>query len=436
MDASKKKLTRDLNGAIPAAIVPSIDSKPRASGTDKRGVLLRTTRSIRTCLAMASATVCGAVLLIAPSANAATQASATKSTLVIGAIGTDTGLLGTTTHDMPSTLADWQKYVNKHGGVAGHPVKVIFFDDGADPGKSAADANTLITDDHVVAIIDGTEVDTSWVKTATAANVPVLCGSQSGNGFTCQSTPGFFPSGTTVLASVYGQPWSAKQAGGKKYSIVYCTEEAACAQSVPLEKGDATTVGITFVSGLSASETAPSYTAQCVTLSQSGADAVTAAGPPSAKIADDCAQQGYHPIWIQSMGTWENQYLKDSNLNNSTGVTGNVPWMLKTPALSAFHSAVGNLVNTATSPYTVESTWAAAVLFQTAAAHVGATVTAQDIMNGLYTLNNNTLGGLAPPLTFTSGKATTISCMYVVSIKHGKFVAPKGAKAQCPVPAS
>jgi branched-chain amino acid transport system substrate-binding protein len=390
-----------------------------------------------------AAVLCGAVALAVLSMNSvasgATRASGTKlkgTTIAVGAISSDSGAnTPQANHDAQNALNDWQKYVNSHGGVAGHPVKLYYFNDNSDPGQSASDASTLISTDHVVAIIDDSENDSAWAKTAVSANVPVLCGSQSGNGFPCQSTAGFFPSGTTVIASVYGAPWSAKLAGAKSFGIVYCTEEAACKEAVPLDQGDAKTVGITFGASLAASDTAPSYTAQCVALSQANVDAVAPAGPPSQKMADDCAQQGYKPLWIQSMGTWENAYTKDANLNKSTGITGYAPWFLQTKALKEFHAATGNLVNTAFSPYTVEASWAAGVLLESALAQASSTgsVTPSDVLTGLYAMHNDTLGGLSPPLTFAKGQAASVPCMFVVSIKNKKFVAPHGSAYACPI---
>ena len=82
-------------------------------------------------------------------------------------------------------------------------------------------------------------------------------------------------------------------------------------------------------------------------------------------------------------------------------------------------------------PYNVSTTYAAALLFQTALANAGANPTAQDVYNGLYAMNGDTLGGYAPPLTYTQGKPTTISCFFLVSIKNGAFTSPHGSTYLC-----
>jgi branched-chain amino acid transport system substrate-binding protein len=373
----------------------------------------------------------------APSASPTTAGgAATGSPLHIGAIADETGgCLPTNTQDQAKTLAAWQAYVNSHGGVAGHPVAVTVIDTKCDPGNTAAAGQSLIAA-HVLAIIDGTGLDSAFQKEVDAAKIPVLCGIENGNGFTCQSDPNFFPSGSTVVVGLYGQALAAKQAGANSYGIVYCSEVAACKQALPLQKTYAQQVGLKWVPPISASLSAPNYTAQCVAMQEAKAQALFGAGPPSQKLADDCARQGYHPIYVQGAGTWQTQYLKDPNLNNTTGETTDIPWFYQGPQTATFHAAEDSVLNSTNFPYNVSSTYAAALLFQTALAKAGASPTTQDLYTSLYAMHNETLGGYAPPLNYSQGKPTVISCFFVVSIKNGAFTAPHGASYQCQSAAS
>ncbi len=364
-------------------------------------------------------------------ALAAPAAAATKSVLVVGSITSTTGsCLPFPTTDVLQTNAAWAKSVNAHGGIAGHKVKLLNYNDSCDPGQSAAFAQKLINA-HVLAVLDNTEFDTGWQASVTKAGIPILCGIETGNNPSCFTNANFFPSGTTVLSGLYGNVYAAKKAGAKSYGVVYCTELAACAQALPLFKNYSGQLGLTYVNPLAASETASSYTAQCLAFKSEHADAIFPAGPPSDKFAQDCAQQDYRPVITQSAGTWQNRFTKVSALNNTTGSYPDVPWFLKVPATKAFLAAAGKILKNATSPYNVSGAWAAGLLFQYAAAHVGANPTTQDIYQGLYALKGTTLGGFAPPLTFTKGKLPVANCYFVVSIKKGKFVAPQGTKTSC-----
>lgn len=362
---------------------------------------------------------------------AASAATAKKSPLVVGSIASTQGpCLPQPSNDVPTATANWAKYVNRHGGIAGHPVKLIQYNDNCDTGQSVADAQKLIGA-HALAILDNTEFDSNWDAAVQAAGIPVICGIETGNNPNCFTNSNSFPTGATVLAGLYGNVLAAKKAGAKSFGVVYCVEVAACAQALPLFKNYSAQLGLTYSNPLAASETAPNYTAQCLTFSSEHAESIFPAGPPSDKFATDCAKQGYKPIITQSAGTWLNRYLSVSALNHSTGTFPDTPWFLNNKATKAFRAAEGKLINSSYSPYNVSGAWAAGLLFQTAAAKVGAQPTAQDIYNGLYAADGTTLGGFTPPLHFTKGKPGTVNCFFIVSIKNGKFVAPQGAKTSC-----
>jgi branched-chain amino acid transport system substrate-binding protein len=334
-----------------------------------------------------------------PSSGSGTSVVAKGSTLQIGAIADETGgCLPGPTPDQGDTLTAWQNYENSHGGIAGHPVKVTVIDTQCNPATAAAAAQTLISD-RVLAIIDGSGIDSSFEKAVDAAKIPVLCGIEDGNGFTCQADPNFFPSGTTVLAGIYGYMFATKHAGATSYGVIYCTELAPCKQAIPVFQGYAKQLGLNFPNPVAASETAPNYTAARVTMQQAHADAIFGAGPPSAKLADDCAQQGYHPIYAQSMGTWQTAYLKDSHLDGTTGDTSDVPWFYHGPQTAVSQQAEDHVLTATNYPYNVSATYAAALLFQTALKNAGANPTTMDIYNALYAMHGDVEGERDPPAT-------------------------------------
>jgi branched-chain amino acid transport system substrate-binding protein len=370
--------------------------------------------------------VCSAASLISSTSTAAAK-SPTKSTLTIGAISTLTGF-SPTPREIGYTLTAWQKWVNSHGGVGGHPVKVVSLDDADDPGRSLADAQQLINQ-HVLAIIDNTSLDTTWASNVAAAGVPVICGTEDANGFVCQSNPDFFPAGGTVLAELFGDFQAAKVAGAKKVGVVYCTESTACQEALPVIKGATDKLGLQSAPPEAASSTAVNYTSQCLAFQQEKVDAVFPAGPPSSQLADNCAQQGFKPIYVEASGTWRNDFLGNANLNRATGTVADLPWSVtNTPAARTFHAAIGTEVSAAESPYNLITVWAAGLLFEAAAAHAGDNPTTADIINGLYSLHDDTLGGFSPPLTFVRGQSHVVPYYYFLAIKDGKFTAPDGAK--------
>jgi branched-chain amino acid transport system substrate-binding protein len=377
-----------------------------------------------------TATTSGSV----PTSQSSGTTAVAGSRLSLGAIVDETGscLNGNNT-DQRDTLNSWAAYTNSHGGLNGHPVSVTVLAANCDPGKAASDAQQLINQ-HVLAIVDGTLVDNAFEKAVDTAKIPVICSTEDGNAFLCQADANFFPSGTTVLAGIYGNMYANKAAGSKSYALVYCSENPSCKQAVPVFQGFAKQLNLAFPTPLEASLSAPSYTAQCLILAGDHADSVFGAGPPSDKLANDCAKQGYHPRYAQSMGTWLVAYLSDANLNGATGDTGDVPWTVNDPSVPAtvtFQQVEGAVLKASHTPYNVSQAYAAALLFAKALANAPASATTQDVYNGLYALHGETLGGFSPPLTFTSGKPTQINCFFVMSIESGHFAAPRGATPAC-----
>ena len=78
---------------------------------------------------------------------------ATGAPILLGAVGTKSGLIGTALAGGFRGLTVWEKWVNANGGVQGRPVKIIQVDDAGDPGKHAAAVRKLIREDGVVAFI-------------------------------------------------------------------------------------------------------------------------------------------------------------------------------------------------------------------------------------------------------------------------------------------
>ena len=67
-----------------------------------------------------------------------------------------------------------------------------------------------------------------------------------------------------------------------------------------------------------------------------------------------------------------------------------------------------------------------------AAALKGVTrVTAVSANSGLYELKNETLGGIAPPLTFTPGRPTFVRCYFTDELKDGRFVPLNDSRPSC-----
>ena len=349
------------------------------------------------------------------------------STYVVGAIESETAATGAIT-DISSTLKAWQAYVNGNGGIQGHPVKVDAINDHGDPGQSVT-AFQRLASEHALAIIDGTTLDAAWASSAASAHIPVLCGTEVANGFTCSANPDFFPAGGTVLPELYGDYAAAKAAGANSIGIVYCTESAACKQAIPVSAGFIKSLGLRMAPSLAASSTAPSYGAQCIDLASQKIEACLPGRSAHAEAGPRLHAAGLQAHVHRGQRDVGERLPDRSQLirRSPCGHRCRCPLDRRQhPATQAFHQAIGNLINTAFSPYNVLTTWAAGLLFQAAASSAGTNPTGQTIISGLYALKGETLGGFSPPLTFTPDKAHSVPYYFPLSIKDDKWYAPNG----------
>src|SRR2546429_337134 len=78
-----------------------------------------------------------------------------KQEIVLGAIGTATGVIGELMAGVREGAKAWAADVNARGGLDGHPVRVVFGDDGGDPSRALALAKRMVEQDKVVAFYAG-----------------------------------------------------------------------------------------------------------------------------------------------------------------------------------------------------------------------------------------------------------------------------------------
>jgi branched-chain amino acid transport system substrate-binding protein len=355
----------------------------------------------------------------------------------VGVISSDSGSFGANT-DNPTTVHDWVNYTNSHGGINGHPVKLYYFNDGDNAATALQDAQALIQNDHVLAIMDGSFVDSAFEKYVDQAKVPVLSLDGSAISYLFVTDSNFFANSATDSIVTYSAAYAAKYAGASGMAYIYCAEDPGCVQSVPVIKVDGSAVGIKIPYTAEISVSAPNYTAQCLAAKSSGAGAlfvVTASPVEIERVAANCAQQGYTPIEITAGGSVPDNASTLPGFDHIVGSTNTFPPFLdSTPAMKLFHQVMGSYLAHAQRSDEVGAVWTGMELFAAASANASTSPTPQSIYNGLYALNGSTLGGLAPPLTFKTGQANPINCFYLVETIHGQATAPKGDTPVCATP--
>jgi branched-chain amino acid transport system substrate-binding protein len=337
----------------------------------------------------------------------------------------------------------WESYVNDNGGLNGHPVKVIVKDDGGSTSKSQQQVRELVEQDHVMAIVgeETADFDATWEEYVAEKGIPVV----GGNSFTTpmETNADFFPSGGNYLSQVWGLAQMAKKYEVSKMAVYGCTETPFCANYGPqLEKiAEVSTPEVEVVYTGKITASSPKFTSECLAAESAGADGmyIGESGEAVERMTEECVNLGYEPQQLQVGGDVNFSWIKNPAMEGIQATQFNLPVFAEnTPGAKVFHEAIEKyqpeLPEQANYSSNTLQSWAGFQLFA-AAAEAGKLTpksTGEDVKEGLYALpEGETLGGIAPPLTFVKGKPTSIPCYFREGIENGEWVTPEGPEAIC-----
>ena len=370
------------------------------------------------------------------SSAGATSSKTSGTPIVIGTVGGFSGAQASSQGGVPKALQAWASSVNASGGINGHPVRLIVKDLGDNLAGGLTAVKELVEQDHVVAIVgEQDNGDASWASYVASTGVPVVGG--LGIDLPFVQNPDFFAAGTNTFALLYGLQMVAKQ-NGPKLGILYCAESPQCAGSVTLNQGIARATGLQLPVNIKISATAPDYTAVCQQLKSAGVQSYFIADGSAIvlRVAQQCVQDGLTAKMVSFDGSVTANWASTAAINGMIAVEDDAPWFdTSTPAMRQFHSVIsryapdlGNLLG----PNTFYS-YVAGQLFQKAVSSIpsGTAVTPASVKAALYTLKGETLGGIAPPLTFTPGQPALVNCYFEMGQSNGQFTTPNGLSTSC-----
>jgi branched-chain amino acid transport system substrate-binding protein len=399
--------------------------------------LLRSVATATATLLLAGGLAATAALATPGTAGAASGA---KAPIKIGLVCGCTGPLAAAVVDVPAIYKAWVDSVNAAGGINGHKIDLIYQNDDSNPTTSTAIVHTFVQSDHVVAIVDASNNDAVWASYVQQAGVPVVGMDTSAEPY--YTNPDFYPEGQTEDSLFSGIIDAVKQAGATKFALFYCAEAVQCQEGIAPLQAAAKGAGLSVVATLEVSASAPSYTAQCLAAQQAGAQVIFTADAQTVdeKIIQNCYTQGYKPKVVIDGEILLPSLTTTPAINQATYFTvPNLPYFAKNAQITAMNAALnkyapGILKDVAYGELPME-TWVAGKMFQAAAAAghlgVGGAPTSAELTKGLDSLHGATLGGLAPPLTFTAGKPHPVDCWYYALLKDGKYSTPFGLKPVC-----
>ena len=364
--------------------------------------------------------------------------------IIVGQVGSFSGLLGPVVGSGRTGLAVWARDVNARGGIACHPVQVYAEDDASDAAKSSQDVQDLVQHRRAVALV-GNFVPISiagFRSGVESMKVPAVGGDLVSPDW--NQSQWLFPQGASVGGQVYGGFKQAVQQGHTKLGILYCVEASVCTNGYneATKGGKAKKAGASVVYAAQVSLTSNDYTAQCQGAKNAGADVLglSVDGSAMGRITRSCAAIGYRPALVTVSGAIGAAQSSDSNLQQDTLAIASpvAPWTERANAAErAYAEAMRRYAPNQQADGPSSAAWASGKLLEAALGKVAVDarkgpVTTSLVLKGLGLIRNETLGGLTAPISFTAGKPTPESnCTFFMLLKPGGWTAPRGSAVQC-----
>lgn len=363
------------------------------------------------------------------------------SPVVIGQVGTFSGVLGPTLANSNTALKVWAQYVNARGGVACHPVRVFSVDDGGDASKASAAVKDLVENKGAVAIVGAMAPLTinSLQSYAEAKRVPVVGGDDASANWT--ASPMLFPAGTTADGFITGLVRLGVKAKGPKMALLHCVETTICSnvEKRMVPGGLAKKGGADIVYNAQTSLTQSSFVSQCQAAQQAGAASIVIAmdGSSASRVGRDCASLGYRPQLLAPLLALNDKQKSDPNVQGLLTSAGTVLWTdTSTPGARDLQAAFKQYAPSVPLTAFPAQAWAAAQLFAKALEAAGRPaaekVTSATVLAGLGKIKAETLDGLVAPITFAPGQkaAPSNDCWFVAQITKQNWSSPSPAP-QC-----
>jgi branched-chain amino acid transport system substrate-binding protein len=331
------------------------------------------------------------------------------------------------------------KHINAKGGLNGHPVKLIVYDDGADPSRHRSQVQEAVERQQAIAFLMNGEPTTgeASVKYVTDKRVPIV-GISTGEPW-AYSSPMYFPqasSGAALYRSFV--PAFAKEMlpqGKTKLGSLVCAEVPGCAEVDRIVAESAKANGFELVYRGKASIAQPDYTAECLAARNAGAEVFFLLLEQNSvtRIAASCARQRYRPTIAIYGAAVTPQQPENPDLNEMVAAINTFPWFQAgTPATDEFQRVLREYGRSIPIAGGLSIGWTAGKLLERAASNLPEPPTSQAILAGLWSIRNDTLGGLTNPITFVENELPTAkSCWFALTIKNRAWTSPDGFQLNC-----
>jgi branched-chain amino acid transport system substrate-binding protein len=326
-------------------------------------------------------------------------------------------------------------------------VTLDIHDTTSDAATAQAEATSLIAKQPLAIYLDSSAVESALAETLGASGIPILgvgyspavwgakltslgvkC-DPSGKPVPC-ALPNAFTTATTFGAVIDMSAVAAKQDGATKVAMVACAEIDSCSSAEPEFQATVKALGMQYGGLIKVSSSSPDYTAECIQLIQEKVDyvftAIQEAG--TVNLWNSCADQGFTGKFVSSTSAVCCNLLKIAGLR-LVGSINAFPWWVDDAPVAQFRDAMSSagLSEDDYASSTATGAWTGLQLVAKASADLPEQPTKDDVLDGLYSLKDETLDGLLAPVTFTRGQpAPPRDCFWLLTYIDKKLANPLG----------
>jgi len=351
--------------------------------------------------------------------------SGAKAPIVIGSVGEYSGLLGPILAPGVKSLQAWVAATNAKGGLNCHPVKLVVYDAGGDPARNQSLTQRAVEQDKVIAFVyNGAalsgQASAEYLK---QRRIPVV-GEEGAQPWVCYS-PNGFPIMSSCDEGIQGiyQVLAQVIKPGNKVAAITCNEVPFCTGYVNNAEKYAKEAGFKLVYNGSVSMTQPDYTSACVQAKNAGAQALALGMVDSAanRVKRSCKSVGLDVPFI-SNGTAFSAAKPGDGMDGAwiaSGVRFTPP---SHPAVADWLATLKQYVPGTGATANGGIGWVSAKVFELAAKAMPDTPTSQAVLEGLWAIKGNDIGGMTRPLTYVKDQPAVQSpgCWFPAKMNDSK----------------
>lgn len=363
----------------------------------------------------------------------------------IGTWGTTTGPIGALFGAMTPAAKAWVASVNARGGLAGcHQVKLIVGDDGDDPAKAKAIVKKMVEEDGVSAFVAHHGALTlGAVRPYLEQKRVPLFGSSGAYADESESEMVFLAQPTSVVgeSEAYINNVLALNLPQRKIAVFWCAEVPLCSVHNDVIKKQAGQKGFQVVASIRISLFAPDYTSEVLQARQSGADMIVLLTDmqTNGRLLRSANRQNYKPLVVTPGVNYDTQWpaIIGRDADGMITTAWSRPWHI-VGINREYGEAMARYQPGQVMGNSGSAAWAAMKLVEKAAVNLDRDKpTSEQLIQGVYKLSNETLGGLIPPTTWPKDakqRAALHPCTVPVRWTGTAFELPLGEKFVCSAP--